>query len=908
MREAKPAAPTAPELPVYRPQPGPQTELETTTADEILFGGAAFGGKALSINTPIPTPGGWTTMGDLEPGDEIFGDDGLPCRVLGVSPVRCGRLCFEVVFSDGATIVADGEHLWPTLTYDERLKLRKHDPEWRVARRAKRPSRGTGAKPWLAERNATRAYSVSPPPVPVARTTEEIAKTLKIGRRANHSIHVTPPLWLPHAELPIDPYLLGLWLGDGSSSGGSFTTADLVLLDAWRAAGYRVTKHKAKYIFGILGLYRHLRRNGLMNNKHVPPEYLRASFDQRLALVQGLMDSDGHADIDGGCEFVTTSPSVRDGFAELVHSLGIKGSMREGRSTINGRYVGPKWRMQFLTELPMFRLSRKLQRQKRDGFRGNHRRRYVVDVRPVPSVPVKCISVDCESRCFLAGRDMVPTHNTIGVIGALRSRVKMRGYRAIVFRRTTKDLKNALDRAKEIYRDGRAVGPSGFAAFAPGGLSRFRQSGEGGTMLFPAWGARIEFGHLHKDDDYRAHLGQEYDDIVFDEGPEFTRQQYENLSTRRRGIISGIRRRTIVTANPPEEDQPGHEWIRQKWGPWIDPKAKVEDFDGLDDGGLDGTGVYRPPRPVRLVGLPDRFDERGERLPPAHSARVLYVAKDATGRERFSAEPFVWSGARAEGRTFIAATLRDNPAGLKAEPDYPAKLRQVNPVRRRQLEEGDWTVRRGRGSMFRREWFEIVEPERRPKESDVVGRVRVWDKAATEPSTKNPDPDWTRGLKGCRLRDGTILVEDLVGCRLAPGGRDALILSTAKGDGPEVRIRGPEDPAAAGVADATAFVKMLVGFTVRTAKVSGNKVLRAGPASSMAEPLPGAKHGRIKVLRAPWNDEFFGELEAFPEGGHDDIVDVLSDLFDELVNRTRAAAGTPPPLVTSNPEAQTLGV
>lgn len=115
---------------------------------------------------------------------------------------------------------------------------------------------------------------------------------------------------------------------------------------------------------------------------------------------------------------------------------------------------------------------------------------------------------------------------TVGCIGLLRERVKLRGYRAIVFRRRTTDLANAVDRAKEVYRDGRSTGRFAFAPFAPFPLSRLVQRGKGGTMSFDAWGSRIEFGHCHRDNDYLAHMGQEYDDIIFDEGSNFTRAQY----------------------------------------------------------------------------------------------------------------------------------------------------------------------------------------------------------------------------------------------------------------------------------------------------------------------------------------------------------------------------------------------
>jgi phage terminase large subunit-like protein len=506
---------------------------------------------------------------------------------------------------------------------------------------------------------------------------------------------------------------------------------------------------------------------------------------------------------------------------------------------------------------------------------------------------------------------------TVGCIGLLRERVKLRGYRAIVFRRRTTDLANAIDRAKEVYRDGRPNGRFAFAPFAPFPLARLVQRGKGGTMLFDAWGSRIEFGHCHRDNDYLAHMGQEYDDIIFDEGSHFTRAQYENLSGRLRGIVQGIRRRSIVTANPPGEDEPGFEWIRQKWALWIDPEAKLEPWEGLDEGGKTASGEYIPPQTVRLEGLPSCVDAQGKPIPPAASGQIVYVAKDKDGAERFSAKPFVWNGVPAQGRTFIRATLADNPA---IGEEYLQKLRGLDPVDRERLEEGSWTVRRGRGSMFRRDWIRVIELHDVPKASNIVGDIRCWDKAATEPSTDNPDPNWTRGLRGAlvykasplsngeMLPANTILVRHLASCRFGPGERDHFIRTTAEQDGKEVRIRGPQDPAGAGVTDVVAFRTMLRGFAVKTELVSNNKVLRASPASSAAHPKStGGRYGRIAVVRGEWNDAFFAELESFPKG-KDDIVDTLSDLVDELDNHTTIPAKAPPPPAPYNFESQPLGI
>jgi phage terminase large subunit-like protein len=513
--------------------------------------------------------------------------------------------------------------------------------------------------------------------------------------------------------------------------------------------------------------------------------------------------------------------------------------------------------------------------------------------RPQPGPQTELETTDAEEILF--GGAAGPGKTT-GAIGALRERVKLRGYRAIVFRRTSTELTNAIARAKEIYRDGRPVGKFAFAPFAPRPLCRFVQSGAGGTLHFDAWGSSIVFAHCHKADDYIAHMGQEYDDMVFDEGPAFTRAQIENLISRRRGIVGGIIRRAILTANPPEDFEPGNEWMRQKWAPWVNPDAKVEAWTGLDDGGNDELGIYHSSTTVTLVGLPARHDANGKQLPPARSGQILYVAKDATGVERFSAEPFVWNGVAASKRTFIGATLRDNPALLDANPGYVQSLRQLDPVRRKQLEEGDWTVRRSSGTMFRREWFQLVELHERPPESDIVDRVRCWDKAATVPSTTNPDPNWTRGLRGALLKDGRILIEHLASCRFAPGERDDFIKTTAKQDGHAVRIRGPQDPGAAGVTDVVAFRKLLAGHAVKTETISNNKVLRASPASSFAHPKStGGIYGNIMVLRGDWNDAFFGEIEGFP-GGKDDIVDTLSDVVDELVNHPQIDEGPTEPM------------
>jgi hypothetical protein len=140
---------------------------------------------------------------------------------------------------------------------------------------------------------------------------------------------------------------------------------------------------------------------------------LRASEVQRRALLQGLMDMDGTVDrCLGKASWCTTSPVLRDGFLELLATLGVKSVASHKVAKIGGRVIGDAWNVHFTADFPLFRLQRKACLLRTGKRRGVHKRRYIEAVRPVPSVPVRCIAVDAPSHLFLAGRSMIPTHNS----------------------------------------------------------------------------------------------------------------------------------------------------------------------------------------------------------------------------------------------------------------------------------------------------------------------------------------------------------------------------------------------------------------------------------------------------------------------------------------------------------------
>ena len=346
-------------------------------------------GKALDIQTPIATPDGWKLMKDLKKGDYVFDENGLPCKVTFATGIQKNRECYQVQFSDGECIVADAEHLW-------QVKDRWSDKPFKILKTIKMKDRVK---------------------LPVNRNNKE----------NRYSIPLTKPLQLPEKKLLIHPYLLGVWLGDGTSAGGRMTCGndDGELLNHVRSTGCSVEKSNQDLIYILGKTYGHinstnpsfqskLRKLGLINNKHIPNDYLRASYSQRLELLQGLMDTDGTISKRGYCEITLKQNKLVDGMTELLASMGIKFTNTERMVILNGKKCGPYIRITFPihNDIPIFKLSRKLDRIRDSSFAGASKNRFITNIIRVASVPVKCIQVDSPSNLYLAGTGMIPTHNT----------------------------------------------------------------------------------------------------------------------------------------------------------------------------------------------------------------------------------------------------------------------------------------------------------------------------------------------------------------------------------------------------------------------------------------------------------------------------------------------------------------
>lgn len=320
-------------------------------------------GKALNIKTPILTQYGWTSAGEISVGDMIIGSSGWT-KVTGVYPQ--GILSAkEILFSDNQSIICNDEHLWNVCD--------RYTSTWKTFKTSELEDslfEADGRKHWR---------------IPLIN-----------GNYGNRKPFV-------------DPYLFGCWLGDGHSHYAAITSMDEEIIQAFRDGNYEMRLHthqsggKAK-TYGILGLSKILRLHGLLKNKHIPDECYHWSKEDRLSLLQGLMDTDGTCGKNGQVSFTNINRSIINGCAYLVNSLG-------GTYKIYQRRCGTKTlNIRLPDNLKPFRLKRK-QQYVSTGHRCEPRRfiENIIDVEPCEMV---CFTVDAEDSLFAAGEGLILTHNT----------------------------------------------------------------------------------------------------------------------------------------------------------------------------------------------------------------------------------------------------------------------------------------------------------------------------------------------------------------------------------------------------------------------------------------------------------------------------------------------------------------
>ncbi len=654
----------------WKPLVGPQTSAFYSSAKETFFGGAAGGGKFLWVNNLLLTPFGWKRMGDVKVGDLACNPDGSVCKVIGVYP-QGEQDVWEFEFLDGAKVLSGAEHLWSWKKSGKTQKAYKtamslHDDyflrRWEV---------GTTAQ--------------------IIEYHEKQVKRKSEGKRPNWVIMpVTKPVKFTMPVNPgvrnhwIDPYLLGLLIGDGSISSShlTITTKDDEIVEWVRQylsenlelSKFNWDNDKTIRLSANKELVSKLQFFDLYgkrsNNKFIPTPYLMSDVPSRFALMQGLMDTDGYVDSRGHLSYTTVSEQLALNVQYLARSLGATAKIvkdKAGYKDDEGVYVECQDAytvyMQAHDTSEFVRLSRKRDRLKQyNGGVSDYGRR-LVNIKYEGKRECVCIAVSNPNRLYITD-DFIVTHNTDLMIGLATSPLSPHR-KSIIFRTTYNALKDVATRIEGIYGDK--------VHFKAGTAMRFE-----GLPL----GKTLELGSVSNFKEAQKYKGRPHDLKLFDELPDISETVYTFLIGWARTATKGVPVRIVSSGNPPTTS--AGQWVIRRWAAWLDPNY-------------------------------------GRKNTPAKPGELRwYATVDGKEVECKEDDVFVTTAIngkpveiRPQSRTFIPARITDNPYLM--ETDYMATLNSMPEPFRSQLLYGDFTM-----SMEADRW-QVISNEL------VNASMRYWD-------------------------------------------------------------------------------------------------------------------------------------------------------------------------------------
>ena len=397
-------------------------------------------GKALPLDTPIATPNGWKTMAHIEPGDIIFDENGQETSVRSISKIFYNHDCYKITFDDGSTVNADADHLWTVYKSSSRDKksLNKTTKELFDSGVLYEDTRGKVCSKW--------------------------------------KIPLTKPVQYKKKDVLIDPYTLGVWLGDGESASGRICGLEEDINFYKSNIPYKFSHNhspdKNLYTGTLYGLSNSLRKLGILNNKRIPREYLFNDVSTRIALLQGLMDTDGWIEKSGqnGICFSTKNIGLIDDVYELLTSLGLKVFRKKYENTNSERLYFHCSKEMF----EVFKLPRKLDKQIAITESKEYvSHRYIRNIEKIDSVPTKCIEVSNESHLFLCSKHYIPTHNTTAVAAYIlwfilfnkNKNVAILGNTGIIAREILKRVQDAYEALPKWIQQGVAEWNKGTVEF-----------------------------------------------------------------------------------------------------------------------------------------------------------------------------------------------------------------------------------------------------------------------------------------------------------------------------------------------------------------------------------------------------------------------------------------------------------
>jgi len=402
-------------------------------------------------------------------------------------------------------------------------------------------------------------------------------------------------------------------------------------------------------------------------------------------------------------------------------------------------------------------------------------------------------------------------------------------YNAVIFRKNSNQITSAgglWDTSQEIY--------SGFDGAEPRLSPNYR-------WIFPS-GATVNFNHLESERDLSKWQGSQICYIGFDELTHFSERSFFYMLSRNRSTC-GVKPCVRATCNPDSDS-----WVAKFISWWIDEE----------------TGY-----PIQERSGKKRWMIRvGEKISWFDDFQSAYEEALECGVSEEEARVL------PKSVTFIRATVDDNKILMEVNPQYKANLMALAEIDKERLLYGNWKIKPQAGLFFKRTQVDLLE-ELPP----CVKYCRAWDIASTT-DEENGDADYTASCLMARKEDGGYVVIDVTNKRIGAGEVERYVYQTSLMDrqkyGYLYSVHIPQDPASAGKILAQHFISLLAGWDVRIDPVSGSKETRAMPLSAQWQ------NGKVDVLLGDWNEEYFNQMESFPESKHDDMVDATSDAFNEL--------------------------
>lgn len=634
----------------FTPNPGPQTEFLAAPEREVLYGGAAGGGKGVPKYMKVLTNFGWKEIGSLKLGDKICATDGTLQKIIGYHE-RGVQPMYKLTWSDRETTVCDADHIWVGWFGG---KPTKRSGESFFGEATSKKITTQQIAEYYTKRNDKRRFTIPLMSKPALFTVQGVLKG---------------PSKFIKRELPA--YTLGVLLGDGciTTKSISFYTADAeitarVQLQLFEYFGdeytvrYSANKDKqggdvylprslSKYLadYELLGTYSH--------SKFIPRIYKLASVDERWDLVRGLMDTDGWAEEDGNAFYTTVSETLRDDFIELVRSLGCLASYTTKYPTYTYKNEKKKGRTAYTIRIKcrtpeeLFTLERKKARVKGKEYQSLGI--YLESIELVEPQETVCITVSHPNSLFIIDKYRV-THNSYALLADPMRYFDHPAFRGLILRRTNDELRELKWKSKELY-----------SKTFPDAKWKEQMS----MWVFPS-GAELWMTYLERDDDVLRYQGQAFSYIAIDELTQYaTPFAWDYMRSRLRTTAPDLPIFMRATSNP---GGPGHLWVKKMF---VDPAVPGNAFPAIDI----ETG--------EVLKYPDNHHDRKLRGLPLFNRR------------------------------FIPAKLSDNPYLMKGG-EYEANLLSLPEAQRRKLLDGDWAIIEGAAFPEFSTGTHVIEPYKIP--------------------------------------------------------------------------------------------------------------------------------------------------------------------------------------------------